>query len=637
MSWISKLYETYRYCEPLIGQAETETSPILMPIAHTTQNAHIELSIDTDGNYIASTARVIESKQDSVTIIPCTEASQSRTSGPVPHPLFDKLMYVAGDYAKYAGQNDGTTYSEYIAQLEKWNNSPYSDCIVNAIFTYLKKGCIIADLIHDGIIPVDDDGNVIKEWNSKTLGEKRGVFRAGSPIKESLDAFVRINVHTPGKDDEKKSWESEKLWEDFIGFYSSQMSDGALCYVTGETVPCARMSPGKIRSTADKAKLISANDSSGFTYKGRFVDDAQTYGIGYSVTQEAHNALKWLISKQGFRTGEQVYVIWGTKNEPIPPIDINSQNVFDVLPSDENERPYVESEYALRVNKMLAGYRQKLNDRSDVVIMGLDSATTGRLSITYYQELSGSDFLGRLSSWYSSCAWRLTYYKSDGKNAAYISTPSVSDIIFAAYGRNAGDKYKESAERRLYPCVTDSAALPSDLVAAAARRASQPELFDNNSCFFGYDYRKTLETACAIIKKYNNDKNKKDRSEYTVALDCNNRERSYLFGRVLAYYHYIEYIALRDNSTDRATNAMRLQSAYCRRPKKTLAILDDKVHPYIVRMGNRLNKAQSELQAVLSELDGNNCEKMTDEPLDATYLLGYSSQLNELFEKKENK
>lgn len=126
---------------------------------------------------------------------------------------------------------------------------------------------------------------------------------------------------------------------------------------------------------------------------------------------------------------------------------------------------------------------------------------------------------------------------------------------------------------------------------------------------FDYDYRKTLETACAIIKKYNNDKNKKDRGEYTVALDCNNRERSYLFGRVLAYYHYIEYIALQDEPTDRATNAMRLQSAYCRRPKKTLAILDDKVHPYIVRMGNRLNKAQSELQAVLSELDETTAKK----------------------------
>ena len=72
--------------------------------------------------------------------------------------------------------------------------------------------------------------------------------------------------------------------------------------------PNAEILPDKIRHSGDDAKLISSNDKSGFTYRGRFIDAEQTFSVSFEASQKAHNALRWLIGKQGFRNGDQVFV-----------------------------------------------------------------------------------------------------------------------------------------------------------------------------------------------------------------------------------------------------------------------------------------------------------------------------------------
>ncbi len=46
--------------------------------------------------------------------------------------------------------------------------------------------------------------------------------------------------------------------------------------------------------------------------------------------------------------------------------------------------------FAKRLNLRMAGYRAQLGPIDDIVVMGLDSATPGRMAITYYRELTGS-------------------------------------------------------------------------------------------------------------------------------------------------------------------------------------------------------------------------------------------------------
>ena len=78
MSWIQKLYDTYENCSSEVGVVKDIEKTPLLPIAHSTQNAQIEIVINGKGDFIR--ARLLE-KDESITVIPVTEASATRSSG----------------------------------------------------------------------------------------------------------------------------------------------------------------------------------------------------------------------------------------------------------------------------------------------------------------------------------------------------------------------------------------------------------------------------------------------------------------------------------------------------------------------------------------------------------------------------
>ena len=95
MSWLLDLYETYEANLDRVGVVHRKYDGqeyTLLPISHTTQNAHIEVQVTEGGDF--HSARVVD-KAEASTIIPCTEAAASRTGKRVaPYPLHDKLIYV---------------------------------------------------------------------------------------------------------------------------------------------------------------------------------------------------------------------------------------------------------------------------------------------------------------------------------------------------------------------------------------------------------------------------------------------------------------------------------------------------------------------------------------------------------------
>ena len=273
MSWIQKLYDTYENCKSEVGVVGTDERTPLLPIAHSTQNAQIEVVLNGNGDF--RRASVIE-KDNTVTIIPVTEDSATRGNGNNPHPLCDKLQYVAGDYYKYlAKKNSEDFYNRYISKLEDWCNSPYCNKSVATVLIYLKKKILISDLINFQILVCDEDGMLA---SSVKLG-----------VGIQSDAFIRFKVEISNTDD-TAVWLNKEVYESYIGYYLSLQKDVDLCYAKGQNVPCSEKHPAKVRNTADKAKLISANDAVGFTYRGRFSDKAQVVSVGYETTQKAHNA-----------------------------------------------------------------------------------------------------------------------------------------------------------------------------------------------------------------------------------------------------------------------------------------------------------------------------------------------------------
>ena len=106
----------------------------------------------------------------------------------------------------------------------------------------------------------------------------------------------------------------------FIDYYREKRTDTSpsLCMISGELEIPAEQHPKGIVAKYGNAKLISANDSSGFTYRGRFDDPAQAATISYTASQKAHCALRWLVANQGVTFGGRTFLCWNPQGQKVP-------------------------------------------------------------------------------------------------------------------------------------------------------------------------------------------------------------------------------------------------------------------------------------------------------------------------------
>lgn len=638
MSWLEKCYETYENCQQEIGiqkfQAEGDKRSYvpLLPVAHTTQLVNIEVELDQNGDF--QDARLL-AKDEQTTIIPCTEESSARTSGVVPHPLVDKLQYIAADYPAYGGTKK-SGWNLYHTQLQDWCSSPYADAKVCAVLRFLEKGCLVASLVKKHILFLDENGKMPAKWTGNK-DEKPKILETLASADQT-ESFVRFRVG--GID----LAQDEAVRESFIHYYEMKQQRVDYCTVQGKQMAVSTLSPYKIRNPGDRAKLISSNDSTNYTYRGRFVTAEQALSIGYETTQKAHSALRWLISKQGCSNGDQTVVVWGTKGEPIPDITADSMDLGDDFAAafaqlgQPQLPPATESEYAERFNKAIQGYGKALDEKANTVVMILDSATQGRLSIRYYRELAGSELMKNITDWHRNFAWKLNYrsapesakpgQKPKWKRVSFWGAPSPADIAKAAYGEKADKKIIQQTVERLVPCITEGKYLPRDLMLSAVHRATAGIGLEP------WEYQKTCGIACALICGYYH-RNKKEDFVMTDGkyVDETIDDRSYLFGRILACAEQIERRVQSQTGETRPTNAERLRLVFVQRPAKTTALLQQKLTPYLNRMranGVSRDKRYSTLQELVGRLGA---EKYTNKPLNELYLLGYACQMMDFREE----
>jgi CRISPR-associated protein Csd1 len=606
----------------MIGVISNEKEAPLLPICHTTQQAHIEIIIDLDGNF--KRAKVVP-KSEARTIIPCTENSGGRTSGEAPHPLCDKLQYVAADYKEYGGKK-AFYFGSYQKQLQKWCNSEKSHPKAKAVLRYIEKSNTIKDLINHQVLFNGDDGNLLDNWDKKVIKD--------TPNLRQDDAFIRWLVETPGEP-QTALWTDLSLFESWIKYYLSIKDGNSLCYVTGKNTPAAEQHPRNIRRDGDGAKLISSNDTRGFTFLGRFSDAKQACGVGFEVTQKAHNALRWLIGRQGYRRGDQAIVAWSITGQDIPDPLADSISLLglNVIQNDSEPGVSTAQELAVKMKRKIAGYSANLGDTSRIVVMGLDSATPGRMAISFYRELTGSEFLARINNWHESCSWIHNYQyvelpaqkqsKTIKKYIRFVGAPAPNDIAEVAYGSRIDDNLRKSTVERILPCIIDGQKVPRDLVESAVRRAS------NRIGMVDWEWNKTLSIACALFKKYQKDYKGE---EFEMALDENRKTRDYLYGRLLALADSLEQWALRKAGETRQTTAARLMQRFSEHPYSTWRNIELALGPYKARLGGHSLKRQnmiSEVTAMFSPDDYINDKKLSGE-----FLLGYHCQREALWKKE---
>lgn len=625
MSYLYALYKTYNNNLDKVGVIETKNTGkktieyTLLPISHTTQTAHIEVTVTPDGEFYD--ARVIKEN----TILPFTEESGSRAGkNYVPHVLHDKLMFVAGDYVKYTGQEDkASCFEDYIQQLKDWCESEYSHPDIVAIYNYVKKGTLIEDLVQKNILYLDEQRKLLKKWDSKQK-EKPEIF---SVKDDQESAFVRFDVHYPNQVHDHV-WNNKEIYDLYSRYYDTNLRDKDLCYVSGEYLPAVERHPNKLRNSADRAKLISANDTSGFTFRGRFLNSREVANISYEVSQKAHNALKWLIDKQGKTVDGRVFLAWGLRSPNIPQAtedvleDLNSYlpNLFEIESS--NNLSGTREALARKYNQLLSGINKNftVDENDEVYIMTLDAATSGRLAVLYFRNLHINVYFERLKEWHIGCSWKHRR-KVDGEWKEFYGSPSFQTIAKYAYGPRPSDKLIKTVMERLLPCVIDGRAIPMDIVQNAIQRASNPVAFNEE-----WEWEQALSVACSLVKKHY------EKEEYSMALDKTNTDRDYLFGRLLAVADVLERNALSEADQKRATNAVRYMNAFVRAPLRTWHTIHQNLHPYLMRLGSN-ERRYTDLFQEISDLFNPN--DYNNKPLTGKYLLGYYSQRQDLYTKKE--
>lgn len=613
MSWMNQLFQTY---ENNIGKEQTETQ--LTPIAHMNANAQIEITLNREGEF--QNAVKIE-KTDAATLIPVTEASAGRSSGIAPHALCDTLSYLAGDFSSYCEKekdqkNAEKKFQSYTDNLRKWVESQWSHPKIQAIYGYLSKKSTIADLEKSKLIELTETGF----FSSSKI--------SGQPYEKAL---VRFRVL--GQAQEDRAWADQSLIQAYTQYYlSTQQGKADICYFTGVERIISENHPKGIVAANYGAKLVSANDSQGYTYRGRFQNAEQSYALSYEASQKIHSALTWLTKCQGETVGTQdkrTFICWNPEGKKTPSI----LDEFGLLV--EADTPTTDVSYRKKLRKTFMGYRDQFDETDRVIIMGLDAATTGRLSITYYHELLASDFLERVMYWGETCRWNYLKFTSKKQPYQAVETPIFRRIVECAFGRErnnfieADDKIMKEQTQRLVKCMLEKQPVPFDLVQALTLRASTPMAYSRGN------RERVLSTACAVISKYHFEKNRTQKgAEDDMKLDQDNHDRSYLFGRLLAVCEKVERLTY-ERGESREPNAIRLQSAYVNHPLQTWKILDGLLNPYFqkLRPGSREYYRQliSEIIIALQDSDQN----ILNQGLKETYLLGYYLQRDALNKKKE--
>ncbi len=653
MNWIEALYKTYENHLHSVGVYKTKvirkgsknesqrTVTPLLPLFHGIQNSHITIGLDESGNIKYAK---VNSETELPTIIPVTEDSESRSSGLAPYPLCDKLQYVAGDNVRFFQPEKkrdeqlkklDESYKAYLVQIRKWAEFDPDNTPLQAILAYVEKGTLIQDLVKMEILFLDDeDAYLAESWNGP-IKEQPPIFGVMKPASQE-SAFIRWEV--VGDCDCHEVYLSHDMYQSWMRYAPILLPLKGLCYISGEEQQLSGKFPKRLRNAGDNAKIISSNDKDGYTFRGRFIEAEESFGLSAEVSQKAHSALRWLLSRQGYFDGEQAILIWSPELLKVPSpcessIEWNNHG-------DSEEVDNTSDQIAVRFSGMIhSGIKgdkvwdalgQDLRDQK-VMLLSLDAASPGRLSITRYLEFSLSDYFANLLHWYIHSKWLQSnmWLSHEDSKKEFVGSPSPRMIVTAAYGKDIDEKLRRYAVSRILPSILLRDKIPADIEKQCFVRASQKNSLQR------YEWEMTLGVACSIYI-YNH--NQEEGNHYTMSLDTERKNRNYLYGRLWAVAEVLEKTALDVTKTSRSTNAERLMQRFQTRPFETWTLMESNcLQPYqLILKKNKKglkNYYDSVIDAIMNTFSAEDFEN--NAPLDGAYLLGYHCQKVELYRKKK--
>ena len=661
MSWMQKLYRTYEY----VQEQGLNDEDLALPF-HMSKAVHLKVILN-DKAELVGVERFDVKKQVPIQV---TEKSSKRAGSTIAsYALHDSLQYIAktaGNYltieylSKVAEKDNGKKWKEFLAGTDEdkkkfadTEKAKYKDCFefyekqlsgwaefgnlkeINIVLQYIQKGSLIEDLLEKQIFSFKDN-----------------ILSAGKDDPFSLTIVWAVEI---SNDPHSDLWSKNSIKKQWIEYQESQSGEEReqpeLCYITGERDYAAKAYP-KIEGNA---KLVSANDTSGFTFLGRFLSDKQAVALGRDVSQKAFNMLKWLIKRQGIRNGDQVTVAWAISGKPVPsPMkDISSEIDWDNLDISAVENPDEiaaqrlpeNSEASLDwsvnigraaaqiIKKKLHGYQAELKEYEQISLIMLDSATPGRMALTYYQEFLSADYFANLDAWIDDFSWYQRYSievpngkKNDKRTQWRFLPPSPYSIADAVYGKSLSDTLKKQLYARLLPVIAGGTfvPIPEDLVRQSFQAACNPNGCEN------WEWQRNIGVACALYKGWRaRHHDLSQRRTYPMSLDTQNRSRDYLYGRLLAVAENTESYALYLAGEKRATTAERYMQRFAENPFATWRNIELALKPYQERLRNNGKDTGAQAIGEIMELFATD-DFTCDDKLSGEFLLGYHCQKMEI-------
>lgn len=617
MSWIQKLCDVY---DNVIETTAADGDGALLPVGFLRKPIKYNIILSPQGKFV--TAQVIPDEEQ-VCPIPSTPAAESRVGeNGTPFPLADQLKYLLCEDGV-----ENPRFENYLQQLADWCAEPDAPACLRVLHGYLAQRTLYADLLG---VP----GLKLKYHTDEAAHDAKGADAKAiacfsiQSVSEENRLWMRADV--------RESWSKRY-------FASIEGQETNLCYVTGKYLPILALHPGVL----GKAKLISAKDVGfPFQYRGRFTEERSAAAVSVYASAKAHNALRWLLDHQGFRRYGMSIVCWNTA---APVLDASALFPDEEDPKNTQRMPDTFESYAKALRDAVLSNYTRLHNYADpdalteealqrmeqIVILGLEAATTGRASIIYYQEIPGNLYQARLDAWDRACRWEMPGAQHE------VRPPKWREICEAVMGYDAVQtarkdfkcdkavtKLMRENQLLLIGCTTGGRALPRSFPEQAFHRAVQPLRFtDSSGRWKPFAWMQCVATACALVRKHRIDRALPEISHVLDPACC---MRDYLYGRLFAVAHALECAARDDRSAQ--TCAVRCMARFVQRPGETWQQLYLQLLPYLKHLGKSGHIAR-DYQRLLGQIEQQFREddRLSARPLSALFLAGFSAQLRELY------